>query len=93
MRWQEDIAELARYPNVYIKMSGLFMRILGHQFHKQDRLASKQEIYDLVFPLISHVLRHFGSYRVMFASNFSMDRVSTSLLNIINAFSDVVVGL
>jgi predicted TIM-barrel fold metal-dependent hydrolase len=70
LRWQEDIAELARYPNVYIKMSGLFIPILSHQFHKQDRLASKQEIYDLAFPLISHVLRHFGSYRVIFAFNF-----------------------
>lgn len=44
VRWQEDIAELARYPNVYIKMSGLFIPILSHQFHKQNRLASKQEV-------------------------------------------------
>ena len=69
------------------------MPVLGHQFRKQDRLASKQEIYDLAFPLISHVLRHFGNYRVIFAFNFPMDRViNSSLLNIINAFSDVVVG-
>lgn len=92
VRWQEDIAELASCPNVYTKMSGLFMPVLGHQFHKQNRLASKQEVYDLAFPLISHVLQHFGSYRVMFASNFPMDKVSTSLVNIIDAFSDAVVA-
>ena len=69
------------------------MPILSHQFHKQNRLASKQEIYDLAFPLISHILRHFGNYRVIFAFNFSMDRViNSSLLNIIDAFSDVVVA-
>ena len=68
------------------------MPVLGHQFHKQNRLASKQEVYDLAFPMISHVLQHFGSYRVMFASNFPMDRVSTSLVNIIDAFSDAVVA-
>jgi len=92
VRWQEDIAELASCPNVYTKMSGMFMPVLGHQFHKQNRLASKQEVYDLAFPMIGHVLQYFGSYRVMFASNFPMDRVSTSLVNIIDAFSDAVVA-
>jgi hypothetical protein len=84
VRWQEDIAELARYPNVYIKMSGLFMPILSHQFHKQDRLASKQEIYDLA--MYCGTLAITGSY---LPSTFPL---STSLLNIIDAFSDVVVG-
>jgi predicted TIM-barrel fold metal-dependent hydrolase len=86
------MAELATCPNVYTKMSGLLMPVLGHQFHKQDRLASKQEVYDLAMPLISHVLNCFGTYRVMFASNFPMDRVSSSLVNIIDAFSDAVVA-
>lgn len=89
-QWKEDIAELAQCANVYTKMSGLLMPVLGHQFHKQNRLASKHEIFDLVHPLITHVLQHFGAYRVMFASNFPMDSVSTSLVNIIDAFSDVV---
>ncbi|AMW78370.1 amidohydrolase [Acinetobacter sp. TGL-Y2] len=89
-RWQEDMAELALCPNVYTKMSGLFMPVLGHQFHTHKQLATKQEILDQVFPLINHVLQSFGPYRVMFASNFPMDRVSTSLVNLIDAFSDAV---
>lgn len=89
-RWQEDLAELARCPNVYTKLSGLFMPVLGHQFHQQQRLASKQEIIDLTAPLIQHALKSFGMYRVMFGSNFPMDRVSSDLVTIIDAFSDVV---
>lgn len=89
-RWQEDIAELSRCPNVYTKMSGLFMPVLGHGFHKERRLASKEEIFDLAHPLISHALSCFGPYRVMFASNFPMDSVSASLVNLIDAFSDAV---
>lgn len=89
-QWKEDIAELALYPNVYTKMSGLMMPVLGHTFHQQKRLASKAEVFDLVYPMIIHALQSFGTYRVMFASNFPMDSVSTSLLNIIDAFSDVV---
>ena len=89
-RWQEDIAELAHCPNVYSKISGLFMPVLGHQFHLQKREASKQEIIDLTAPLIQHALQSFGMYRLMFASNFPMDRVSTSLVNLIDATSDIV---
>ena len=89
-QWQDSIAELATYPNVYTKMSGLFMPVLGHQFHKQKQLASKQQIIDLVAPLITHTLDSFGSYRVMFASNFPMDSVSATLVNIIDAFSDII---
>jgi predicted TIM-barrel fold metal-dependent hydrolase len=89
-QWQEDIAELSTLPNVYTKMSGLFMPVLGHQFYKNRQLASKQQIIDLVAPLILHALESFGTYRVMFASNFPMDRVNTSLVNIIDAFSDIV---
>lgn len=89
-RWQEDLAELSTLPNVYAKMSGLFMPVLGHGFHKEKRLASKQEIIDLTQPMIHHALQCFGKYRVMFASNFPMDRVSASLEDIIDGFSDVV---
>ena len=89
-QWQDNIAELATCPNVYTKMSGLFMPVLGHQFYKKKQLATKQQIIDLVSPLILHALESFGTYRVMFASNFPMDRVNTSLINIIDAFSDIV---
>ena len=88
--WQEDIAELATLPNVYTKMSGLMMPVLGHHFHRKHQLASKEQVFELVHPLITHALQSFGRYRVMFASNFPMDSVSSSLVNIIDAFSDVV---
>ena len=89
-RWKDDISELATCPNVYTKMSGLFMPVLGHTFHKEKRLATKNEIFELSAPLITHALESFGMYRVMFASNFPMDSVSSSLVNIIDGFSDVV---
>lgn len=90
LRWQDSMAELANCPNVYTKMSGLFMPVLGHGFHKEKRLAAKEEVFDLAYPLIRHALSCFGKYRVMFASNFPMDSVSTSLIHIIDAFSDAV---
>lgn len=90
LHWKDNLAELACCTNVYTKMSGLFMPVLGHRFHKQARLASKQELFDLAYPMIHHALTCFGINRVMFASNFPMDSVSTSLVNLIDVFSDIV---
>ncbi len=88
--WKYQLAELAECKNVSTKMSGLFMPVLGHDFHTQKRLATKQELVECAAPLIQHALYCFGSGRVMFASNFPMDSVSSSLTNIIDAFSDIV---
>ncbi|EXB82384.1 amidohydrolase family protein [Acinetobacter sp. 272263] len=66
------------------------MPVLGHQFHKNKRLATKQQMIDLLSPMILHALKSFGTYRVMFGSNFPMDKVSTSLVNLIDAYSDIV---
>jgi|SRR5690606_28064075 len=89
-QWQIAIAALAECPNVYIKLSGLFMPVLGHTFHQQRQLATKDALIERAVPLIQHVLQCFGTERSMFASNFPMDRVSSSLVNIIDAFSDIV---
>lgn len=57
---------------------------------QKNQTASAEQTFDLVRPMISHVLQCFGPYRVMFASNFPMDRVNVSLVNIIDAFSNAV---
>src|SRR5690606_36477623 len=88
--WKDQLAELSECQNVSTKMSGLLMRVLGHDFHTQKRLASKQELVERATPLIQHALYCFGSKRAMFASNFLMDSVSSSLTDIVDAFSDIV---
>jgi len=86
----EHLAKLAECPNVMTKISALFMPVLGHHFHQQQQLASKAQLIELATPLIQHALKCFGTDRAMFASNFPMDRVSANLVDIIDAFSDIV---
>lgn len=89
-RWQDDLAELAELPNVYTKLSGVFMPVLGHQFYQYNKRATKQEIIDLTTPLVMHALQCFGSYRLMFASNFPMDSVNVNLVDLIDAWTDII---
>ena len=84
--WHTKMAELAECKNVMTKMSGLFMPVLGHPYYKTRELANFDQVMDTIFPLVQHVLKNFGTKRVMFASNFPMDRVNVSLQTLISAF-------
>lgn len=59
--WREGIRELAHVENVHCKLSGLAMSVHGFD------LAAQR-------PFLEHCLEHFGPQRVMFGSNFPVDR-------------------
>lgn len=58
--WREGIAMMARHENVSMKLSGLPMTD-----HKWDVSSFK--------PMVRHLLDNFGTYRLMFGSNFPVD--------------------
>ncbi|RYY80160.1 MAG: amidohydrolase [Moraxellaceae bacterium] len=89
-RWKDDIAQLAEQPNVYAKISGLMMTVLGHTFYQNRQLASANEMVELLSPLVDHAIAVFGVERIMYASNFPMDKVNTSLSNLIEAYARMI---
>lgn len=64
--WSDAMARLAECPNVAVKFSGLGM---------VDRTWSATS----AIPLFEHLMAHFGAERLMFASNFPIDRLYASL--------------
>jgi len=42
--WKRDIQELARAPNVWVKLAAWAWRICGFGFHKRDVLPSSEEL-------------------------------------------------
>lgn len=88
--WKEDIAQLAEQPNVHAKISGLMMPVLGHAFYKNRQLASPEQMVDLLSPLIEHAIAVFGVQRIIYASNFPMDKVNTSLTNLLDAYARMI---
>ncbi|MDX1490190.1 MAG: amidohydrolase family protein [Pseudohongiellaceae bacterium] len=77
-RWKEDMAELAKCENVYMKLGGLAMPDNGFGWDKNsvpptsDEFVAKQQKYYL------YILEKFGVERCMFESNFPVDRLSIS---------------
>jgi L-fuconolactonase len=88
-RWKQDIADLARCPNVSAKLGGLVMAINGFGFHKRDRPASSDELVEATADFHLHALECFGTERCMFESNFPVDKVSCSYRVLWNSFKKI----
>jgi predicted TIM-barrel fold metal-dependent hydrolase len=83
-QWREGMAEAAAEPNVVVKASGIAFPALGFSDH-QDLSA----LQDLVGPLVEEALRLFGVDRVMFGSNYPIDRPVASYIDLVRIVADV----
>jgi predicted TIM-barrel fold metal-dependent hydrolase len=73
VQWRRDLRQLASLPNVHCKVSGLGM------FNPQWTVAELR-------PIILDVLDLFGAQRVMFGSNFPVDKLYRSYDALWNAY-------
>lgn len=91
-RWRQSIRELARRPNVSVKLGGLGMKICGFAFHKRPEPPSSEELAALWRPYVETCIEAFGAERAMFESNFPVDKVSCSYAVLWNAFKRLAQG-
>src|SRR5213082_842610 len=90
--WKNSIAELARCPNVHVKLGGLGMRLFGFDVHAGELPPSSEELATLWRPYIETCIEAFGPARAMFESNFPVDKGSGSYHVFWNAFKRVAAG-
>lgn len=69
IRWTEQIQEIARFPNVYCKVSGLFTETTFEQWKPED-----------FNPYLDVVFNAFGTDRLMFGSDWPVLLVSGTYL-------------
>jgi len=91
-QWRSSIAELAKCPNVFVKLGGLGMPYLGLGFDKLEVPASSKRLAESWEPLFEHCIDTFGPERCMFESNFPPDRDSVDYPVIWNAFKRIAAG-
>lgn len=88
--WKDDLAELARCPNVVAKLGGILMRRNGFGFEERPRPATSDEVVATTGRWYRHAIDCFGPDRCMFESNYPVDRVSVSYRVLWNAFKKLV---
>jgi predicted TIM-barrel fold metal-dependent hydrolase len=85
-QWSKDIRELAKRPNVVVKLGGLSVHWVGLGFDRKVSQPSSETLAQAWRPYIETCVEAFGVDRCMFHSNFPVDGVSTSYPVLWNAF-------
>ena len=86
IEWTASLRELARCPNVFVKLGGFGMRLYGFDFASHACPPSSQVLADAWRPYVETCIEAFGAERCMFESNFPVDKGSMSYAVLWNAF-------
>jgi L-fuconolactonase len=84
-RWKAAIRDLARRPNVFVKVGGLGMLYGGFDFHTRSRAPTSEDLAKAWGPFIREAIDAFGPSRAMMESNFPVDSQTASFPVIWNA--------
>lgn len=95
--WASVIAEIARCPNLYMKLGGLGMDLISAGWTRTHAPASapldSTELAEIMRPWYFHCIEQFGADRCMLESNFPVDRRSFSYNVHWNAAKRLTAGL
>ncbi|HEV2365439.1 MAG TPA: amidohydrolase family protein [Caulobacteraceae bacterium] len=87
--WRDNIRELARSENVFVKLGGLAMSFCNFPSFLADPPAPSEQLASEWGPYIETCIEAFGPRRCMFESNFPVDIGSCSYDVLWNAFKRI----
>lgn len=90
--WRENIRELAKSPNVHVKLGGLAMPFCNFPSMLSEPRASSEQLAKEWGPYIETCIEAFGAARAMFESNFPVDEVSCDYPTLWNAMKRIAKG-
>jgi L-fuconolactonase len=90
--WRDNIRELAKSPNVFIKLGGLAMPFGGFPSFMSNPRATSEQLAAEWKPYIETCIEAFGPERGMFESNFPVDFGTCSYAVLWNAFKRLTAG-
>jgi predicted TIM-barrel fold metal-dependent hydrolase len=90
--WKAALAELARCPNVSVKLGGLTMRLAAYDYMKLPAPPSSAELAGYWRPYASTCLELFGADRCMVESNFPVEKMGIGYATLWNALKRLVSG-
>ena len=90
--WKAQMAALASCGNVFLKLGGIGMPMMGFRWDKRDRPASSAELADAWKDPIQYAIEVFGSDRCMFESNFPVDKRGAGYVPLWISFKLIAAG-
>ncbi len=87
--WKRGIAEVARCPNVVVKLGGLGMPRCGFDWQSRPAPPTSSDLVRATAPYILFCIEQFGPDRCMFESNFPVEKLACSYTVLWNSFKRV----
>jgi len=87
--WSRGIACLASCPNVLVKLGGVGSLRSGYDWHERAVKPSSAELAAALGPYFEWCIEHLGAGRCMFESNFPVEKLATSYVNLWNSFKRI----
>jgi L-fuconolactonase len=85
-QWRKGIAELARCPNVTVKLGGLGSDRSGFDWNERAVRPASAELATMMAPYFEWCIEKFGVHRCMFESNFPVEKRVNAYVTLWNAF-------
>ena len=84
--WSSSIVQIAKCPNVVVKLGGVGSLRSGYDWHERAVKPSSIELAKILQPYFEHCIENFGVDRCLFESNFPVEKVANTYVNLWNAF-------
>lgn len=76
--WRRDMGELAKCPNVSVKLGGILHCLHAFDFENVDRPLNSAELAEVWRPWLEGCIELFGPHRCMASSNFPVEKAGMS---------------
>ena len=90
--WRAKLPEIAKCPNVSMKLGGMMMRLAVYDYNRLAAPPSSEELARHWRPWIEPCIEHFGAGRCHFESNFPVDKMGIGYKALYNAFKRITSG-
>ena len=90
--WMRSMSELAKCPNVVVKLGGMVNRGAAYDFHNAAVPPSSETMAEIWRPYVETCIELFGPRRCMFESNFPVDKMAIGYKALWNAFKRIAAG-
>jgi predicted TIM-barrel fold metal-dependent hydrolase len=90
--WRAGMTELARCPNVSVKMGGLLMCLGNFDFSRAEAPPTSEQLATLWRPYIEDCVELFGADRCMVSSNFPVEKAGVTYGATWNMFKRLCAG-
>ena len=90
--WRRLLPEIAKCPNVSMKLGGMMMRLAVLDYNQLAAPPSSEELARHWRPWIEPCIEMFGAGRCQFESNFPVDKMGIGYKALYNAFKRIASG-